>query len=192
MAATPNQCAPINMYVIQNAKWQPQEKQEEEEKLTSSLLISTKTHGQALCLLVERYTGEPIYGPWFCYLGRNQGRWEYSTFLGKTVSTSVRIKNLPSIILPYTAKDIYPKALSVVSLKYTKAKLKFVKAKCHRLFDHAAGATYSLLTWKMHIQLAIPPEALLCTFSTRITPGVIQIHKYIQPLPCTCFPGLGF
>lgn len=133
MAATPNQCAPINMYVIQNAKWQPQEKQEEKERLTSSLLISTKTHGQALYLLVERYTGEPIYGPWFCYLGRNQGRWEYSTFLGKTVSTSVRIKNLPSIVLPYTAIDIYPKALGVVSLKYTKAKLKFVKAKCHRL-----------------------------------------------------------
>lgn len=64
---------------------------------------------------------------------------------GKTVSTSCRIK-LPSIALPCTDLDIYPKALSVISWKYTKAKITFIRVKCHRFIGHAAGATYSQLT----------------------------------------------
>ena len=34
---------------------------------------------------------------------------------------------LPSISLPCTDLDIYPKALSVISWKYTKAKITFIK-----------------------------------------------------------------
>ena len=46
---------------------------------------------------------------------------------GKTIPTSFRIKMLPSISLPCTDLDIYPKALSVISWKYTKAKITFIK-----------------------------------------------------------------
>lgn len=86
-----------------------------------------KNTRHTICLSRKRYIGEPIYDPWFCYQERNQWRWKYSTYLGKTIPTSFRIKKLPSAVLPCTDLDKYPKALSVVSRKYTKAKIKFVK-----------------------------------------------------------------
>lgn len=45
----------------------------------------------------------------------------------KNVSLSLGIKMLPSIVLPCADLHVYPKVLSLVSLKYTKAKIKSVK-----------------------------------------------------------------
>lgn len=59
--------------------------------------------------------------------GKESVELEIFHIFGKTVSTSCRIKKLPSIALPCTDLDIYPKALSVISWKYTKAKITFIK-----------------------------------------------------------------
>lgn len=80
-------------------------------------------------------------------------------YLGKTVSTSLRIKMLPSTVLPCTNLDIYPRALSVISLKYAMAKIKSVKGEMPQIHGPAACATCCLLNWEMHTQLAT-------TFST--------------------------
>lgn len=98
--------------------------------------------------------------------------------LGKPVSTSLRIKTLPPIVLPCTKLDIYPKALGLVNLKYTKAKIKFVKGEMPQI----------RWCYLQPVDLGDAHSISHMTRSPFLQGELLASSKYIQPLLFTNFP----
>lgn len=182
MAATPNQYAPINRHITQNAQWQPWEKQEGKEKLTTRL-IGTKKYCHTMCFSREVH-GWAHSWPLILLVGKESVEMGLFHVLGQKCIHSTRNEDAPIHCTALYRPRHTPKGPQF-SLKYTKAKIKFVKDEMPQICWPCCWC---------HLQPAnlgdahsISPTTLapFYTFSAKRAPGIIQIHAAsdIHPFP---------
>lgn len=103
----------------------------------------------------------------------------------KNVSISLGIKILPSIVLPCADLDIYPKVLSLVSVKYTKAKIKSVKGEMPQICWPCCWCDLQAANQGDAHSISHTTLDPFYTFSAKRAAGIIQIHtaSAIHPFP---------